>query len=84
VPDKNGVSDCDALAFRKHVKCAQLYAFEILAVEGEDYRRMTLALCKSKFARLLAPPVDGIFIAEYKQGDIGDVLFRVVCNMGLL
>jgi bifunctional non-homologous end joining protein LigD len=24
----------------------------------------------------------GIFIAEYEQGDIGDVLFRVACNMG--
>jgi hypothetical protein len=26
---------------------------------------------------------NGIFIAEYEQGDIGDVLFRVACNMGL-
>jgi ATP-dependent DNA ligase len=26
---------------------------------------------------------DGIFIAEYEQRDIGDVLFRVACNMGL-
>jgi ATP-dependent DNA ligase len=28
-------------------------------------------------------PVDGIIIAEYEQSDIGDVLFRVACNMGL-
>jgi bifunctional non-homologous end joining protein LigD len=42
---------------------------------------------KANLARLLSRPVDGIFIAEYEQGDeqsdIGDVLFRVACNMGL-
>jgi hypothetical protein len=27
-------------------------------------------------------PVDGIFIAEYEQGEIGNVLFKVACNMG--
>jgi hypothetical protein len=32
---------------------------------------------------LLSHPVDSIFIAEYEQGDIGNVLFRVTCNMGL-
>jgi hypothetical protein len=38
---------------------------------------------KAALAQLLADPVDGIFIAEYEQDGIGDVLFRVVCNMGL-
>jgi bifunctional non-homologous end joining protein LigD len=39
---------------------------------------------EASLARLLKRRADGIFIAEYEQGDIGDVLFRVACNMGLL
>jgi hypothetical protein len=38
---------------------------------------------KVALAQLLSEPIDGIFIAEYERGDIGDVLFRVACNMGL-
>jgi bifunctional non-homologous end joining protein LigD len=59
----------------------------MLAGDGEDYRRQALLLRKANLARLLKRHVDGIFIAEYEQGyeqrDIGDVLFRVACNMGL-
>jgi bifunctional non-homologous end joining protein LigD len=97
VPDRDGVSDFDALASRQHDKWAQLYAFDMLASNGEDLHALPLALRKSKLARLLSRPLDGIFIAEYEQGgvkistpeyakqglDIGDALFRVACNMGL-
>jgi bifunctional non-homologous end joining protein LigD len=38
---------------------------------------------KVALAQLLPDPVDGIFIAEYEQGEIGGVLFCVACNMGL-
>jgi bifunctional non-homologous end joining protein LigD len=83
VLDKNGVSDFDALSSRKHDKRAMLYAFDLLAGYGEDYRGMALTLRKVGLAQLLSREVDGIFLAEYEQGDIGDVLFRVACNMGL-
>jgi bifunctional non-homologous end joining protein LigD len=79
----DGVSDFDALASRKHDKHAQLYAFDMLAGDGEDLRPWPLALRKGALAGLLSDAVDGIFIAEYEQGEIGDVLFRVACNMGL-
>jgi bifunctional non-homologous end joining protein LigD len=59
-----------------------LYAFDMLAGDGEDLRPWPLALRKGALAGLLSDPVDGIFIAEYEQGKIGDVLFRVACNMG--
>jgi ATP-dependent DNA ligase len=86
--------DFDALHERKHDKRAQFYAFDMLAGGGEDVRPQALALRKANFARLLKRPLDGIFIAEYEQGgakvagcgfgsDIGDVLFRVACNIGL-
>jgi len=81
MPD--GISDFDALASRKHDKRAMLYAFDMLAGDGEDLRPWPLALRKGALAGLLSDPVDGIFIAEYEQGEIGDVLFRVACNMNL-
>jgi ATP-dependent DNA ligase len=86
---KEGKSDFDALSSRRHDKRAQLYAFDMLAGDGEDFRPQALTLRKAKLARLLRRRVDGIFIAEYEQGaeceqgEIGDVLFRVACNMGL-
>jgi bifunctional non-homologous end joining protein LigD len=82
VLDKDGVSNFDALASRQHDKRAQLYAFDLLAGDGEDFRSQALLLRKANLARLLKPRVNGIFLADYEQGD-GDVLFRVACNMGL-
>jgi ATP-dependent DNA ligase len=83
VLDKDGVSDFDALASRRHDKQAQFYAFDMLAEDGEDFRSRALAFRKAKLAQLLSCEVDGIFIAEYEQGEIGDLLFRVACNIGL-
>jgi bifunctional non-homologous end joining protein LigD len=83
VLDKDGISDFDALASRQHDKRAQLYAFDMLAGDDEDYGGQALLLRKASLARLLKRRVDGIFIAEYEQGDIGDVLFRIACNMKL-
>jgi bifunctional non-homologous end joining protein LigD len=45
------------------------------------HRPMALLLRKANLARLLKRRVD--VIAEYEQGDIGEALFRVACNMGL-
>jgi len=61
-----------------------LYAFDLLAGEGEDHRQLPLGLRKVGLAQLLTHEVNGIFIAEYEQGDIGDVLFRAACNMGIV
>jgi bifunctional non-homologous end joining protein LigD len=38
---------------------------------------------KTNLARLLARWPDGIFIAPFKQGEIGPDLFRAACTMGL-
>jgi bifunctional non-homologous end joining protein LigD len=78
----DGLSDFDALSSRKHDKRAMLYAFDLLAGES-DLREMPLSLRKDKLAQLLSRPVDGIFIADYEQRDIGDKLFRAACKMGL-
>jgi bifunctional non-homologous end joining protein LigD len=59
----------------KHNARAQLYAFDMLAGDGDDHRHPTVSLHRANLARLLTRRVDGIFIAEYEQGDIGPGLF---------
>ena len=61
----------------------QLYAFDILALDGEDLRGLPLSLRKTNLARLLERRPDGIFVAPFDQDEIGPDLFRAACNMGL-
>ena len=79
----DGISDFNALHSRKHDEEVQLYAFDILALDGEDLRPLPLSLRKTNLARLLARRPDGIFVAPFEQGEIGPDLFRAACNMGL-
>jgi ATP-dependent DNA ligase len=59
--DEEGKSDFDALSSHKQDKWALLYAFDMLAYDGEDLRSLPLARRKTKLARLLSKPIDGIF-----------------------
>jgi ATP-dependent DNA ligase len=61
----------------------QLCAFDVLAADGDDLRRLPLSLRKINLARILARRVDGIHIASFEQGEIGPDLFRHACKMGL-
>jgi ATP-dependent DNA ligase len=79
----DGIADFNALHSRKHNAEVQLYAFDILALDGEDLRGLPLSMRKTNLARLLARRPDGIFIAPFEQGEIGPYLFRAACTMGL-
>lgn len=79
----DGISDFEALQFRKHHEEVQLYAFDIMALGGEDLRRLPLHLRKTNLQQLLARRPDGIFITPFGQGEIGPDLFRAASNMGL-
>jgi bifunctional non-homologous end joining protein LigD len=79
----DGISDFNALHSRKHDEAVQLYAFDILTLDGDDLRGLPLSLRKTNLARLLARRTDGIFTAQFEQGEIGPDLFRAACNMGL-
>jgi ATP dependent DNA ligase domain len=79
----DGMSDFDALQSRQHDDEAQLYAFDMLAGEGEDLRKLPLFLRKRNLARLLVRRLEGIHAAEFEQGEIGPDLFRAACKMGL-
>jgi len=79
----DGVSDFDALHSGKHNEEVQLYAFDIMALNGDDLRRVPLSMRKTNLAQLLARRPEGIFIAPFEQGEIGPDLFRAACDMGL-
>jgi bifunctional non-homologous end joining protein LigD len=61
----------------------QLYAFDILALDGDDLRKLPLHLRKTDLARLLARRADGIHLAPFEQGEIGPDLFKAACDLML-
>lgn len=79
----DGVSDFDALHSGRHNDEVQLYAFDMLAGDGEDMRKLPLAMRKMNLARLLRRRPEGIFAAPFEQGEIGPDLFRKACEFGL-
>jgi len=79
----DGIADFEALHSRKHEDEVQLYAFDILALDGDDLRGLPLSMRKTNLARLLARRPDGIFVAPFEEGEIGPDLFQAACRMGL-
>jgi bifunctional non-homologous end joining protein LigD len=81
--DLQGLSDFDGLMARQNDEEVQLYAFDILALDGDDLRKLPLHLRKTNLARLLARRADGIHLAPFEQGEIGPDLFKAACDMML-
>src|SRR5258705_10439782 len=79
----DGISDFNGLHSRKHDDEVQLFAFDVLALDGEDLRKFPLHLRKTNLARLLARRPEGIFVSDFEQGAIGPDLFRQACKFGL-
>lgn len=79
----DGISDFNGLHSRRHDDEVRLYAFDILALDGEDLRGLKLSMRKKSLARLLRGRHRGIFVAPFEQGEIGPDLFRAACRMGL-
>jgi bifunctional non-homologous end joining protein LigD len=52
----DGIAHFNALYSRKHDEEVQLYAFDIVALDGEDLRKLPLSMRKTNLARLLARP----------------------------
>ena len=50
--------------------------------DGEDLRGLPPSMRKASLSRLLAH-LDGIFLSDFEQGEIGPDLFRHACLMGL-
>ena len=78
----DGVSDFNGLHSRKYDDEVQLYAFDILSLEGTICDR-----CRCTCARTTSPatcaPAGGILVSSFERGEIGPDLFRAACNFGL-
>jgi bifunctional non-homologous end joining protein LigD len=79
----DGVSDFDGLHSGRHDDQVQLYAFDCLALDGDDLRQLPLSMRKTNLGRLLARRPEGTFVAPFEQGEIGPDLFRKACEFGL-
>jgi ATP-dependent DNA ligase len=79
----DGYSDFNALHSGKHNDEVELIAFDVLGIDGEDLRELPLSMRKTNLQRLLARRPDGIFLADFEQGEIGPDLFRKACEFGL-
>jgi bifunctional non-homologous end joining protein LigD len=78
----DGGPDFDGLHSRKHNEEVQFYAFDILVADGEDIRT-PLSMRKTNLSRPFVRRVDGIFLSDFEQGEIGPDLFRHACLLGL-
>ena len=67
----DGIADFNAPHSRRQDEEVQLYAFDILALGGEDLRSLPLSMRKTNLARLLVRQPDWIFVAPFEQGEIG-------------
>jgi bifunctional non-homologous end joining protein LigD len=79
----DGISNFNALHSGKHNHEVQLYAFDLLAMDGDDLRELPLLQRKARLDKLLARRADSIFLGSFEQGEIGPDLFRHACMMGL-
>lgn len=83
VLDVQGNSDFNALHSNRHNEEAQLYAFDLVAIDGDDLRDAPLFERKARLGKLLKGRPEGIFIAPFEAGEIGPDLFRAACDMRL-
>ncbi|MET0407237.1 MAG: RNA ligase family protein [Hyphomicrobium sp.] len=83
VLDVQGISDFDALHSNKHNDEAQLYAFDLMSIGGEDLRNTPLLNRKGQLEKLLRGRALGIFVAPFERGEIGPELFTAACRMQL-
>ena len=78
----DGRADFDALRSRRRDRDVVLFAFDLIELEGEDWRRRKLAERKKRLAALLARSSSAIQLNEHLDAD-GELVFKHACRMGL-
>jgi ATP-dependent DNA ligase len=84
VVDRNGLSVFDLLRYRQHDGAAVLCAFDLLELEGRDFRPAPLEEHKDVLGNLLRPlrrSQTGITLNEHYEGD-GATIYKHACRFG--
>jgi bifunctional non-homologous end joining protein LigD len=79
---KDGVAIFEALHRHGTVRAAILQAFDLLGLNGEDFRSQPLSKRKARLAGLLARVPAGIELNDHTDEE-GATVFRHACAMGL-
>jgi bifunctional non-homologous end joining protein LigD len=79
--DGDGLAIFEKLHSRAHDGEVLLYAFDLLELDGQDWRPRTLEERKAKLAKLLAKAPAGIRYSEHLEGD-GAAIFALACGLG--
>jgi bifunctional non-homologous end joining protein LigD len=78
----DGIAVFDALHRRGTVTEAMLYAFDLLELDGVDYRPLPLGKRKERLARLVDRRLVGIAMNDHTDTS-GELVFQQACRMGL-
>jgi bifunctional non-homologous end joining protein LigD len=79
--DEAGIAIFERLHSRSHDGKASLYAFDLLELDGEDWRPRPLEERRARLEKLLATAQAGIRYTEYLEGD-GTTIFAHACRLG--
>jgi hypothetical protein len=79
--DRDGLAVFDKLHSRTYDGEVILYAFDLLELNGEDWRPRPLEERKAKLAKLLRKAPAGIHYSEHLEGD-GAAIFAHACRLG--
>jgi bifunctional non-homologous end joining protein LigD len=81
VCDDAGVAVFEKLHSRSHDGEAFFYAFDLLELDGEDWRPRSLEARKASLEGLLAKAAAGIQYSQHLEGD-GAIIFAHACRLG--
>jgi bifunctional non-homologous end joining protein LigD len=81
VVDECGLSVFDALRYRRRDHDAVLCAFDLLELDGADFRALPLERRKTRLVELLRGVSDGIAFNRHFTGD-GPIIFEHACALG--
>jgi bifunctional non-homologous end joining protein LigD len=79
--DGDGLAIFDKLHSRDYDGEAILYAFDLLELDGEDWRPRPLEERKAKLEQLLDNASAGVHFTEHLEGD-GAAIFAHACRLG--
>ena len=79
---EDGRPNFDLLHDRCHDRVAVLIGFDLLELDGDDWRPRPLEQRKAKLAKLVSRAASGIHFNEHINGD-GAVIFDHACRLGL-